>query len=64
VQGYSAIDIAGNPFYDADADAAPAGGVRANRRHMSKFKNSISHINDDAFADACCRQTSFNFSIS
>ena len=55
-KGISAIDIAGNPFYDADADAALLAAFRANAAAHVEIQELDLHINDDAFADACCRK--------
>ncbi len=54
--GVSALDIEGGAFYDADADTAL---LRALERHLNptvRLEVIEAHINDNAFAEACCRE--------
>ena len=55
-KGISAIDIAGNPFFDAAADAALLAAFRAHATPHIEIQELDLHINDDAFAEACCRK--------
>jgi uncharacterized protein (UPF0261 family) len=49
-QGVSAIDKEGQPFYDAEADAAFIENLKANLSENVTLIEMDNHINDDAFA--------------
>ena len=49
-QGVSAIDKEGQPFYDAEADAAFIENLKANLNDNVTLIEMDNHINDDAFA--------------
>ncbi|MBT3267284.1 Tm-1-like ATP-binding domain-containing protein [Candidatus Poribacteria bacterium] len=51
-KGVSAIDAEGQPFHDADADAAFIEALRANLAGSVDLVELDANINDDAFADA------------
>jgi len=51
-KGVSAIDADGQPFYDAEADAAFITALRGNISADVELVELDAHINDDAFADA------------
>jgi uncharacterized protein (UPF0261 family) len=55
-KGISAIDVTGNPFHDPAADAALLAAFRADAGPNIEIENLDLHINDDAFAAACCRK--------
>jgi uncharacterized protein (UPF0261 family) len=52
LQGVSAIDKEGGPFYDAEADEALFNALRAWVRPPVELVELDLHINDPAFADA------------
>ena len=53
--GISALDRAGAPFFDPAANEALLGALRAHLSPAITLKVLEAHINDDAFAEACCR---------
>jgi uncharacterized protein (UPF0261 family) len=52
MRGVSAIDADGQPFHDADADAAFIEALRPNLSDAVDLVELDAHINDDVFADA------------
>jgi len=55
-KGISAIDIAGNPFHDPAADDALLAAFRRHAAANVEIESLDMHLNDDAFAAACCRK--------
>jgi uncharacterized protein (UPF0261 family) len=55
-RGVSALDLEGHPFYDLDADKALLEALRRNCRPPVEVEEVDFHINDPAFAHACCRR--------
>jgi uncharacterized protein (UPF0261 family) len=53
-KGVSAIDIEGGSFCDAAADDALLAAFRAHAAPRVEIESLDVHINDDAFAEACC----------
>lgn len=51
-KGVSAIDKEGQPFYDAEADAAFAESLKSNLRERVKVVEMDNHINDEQFASS------------
>ena len=50
--GVSAIDVAGQPFHDPEADAALFGALRRHRSRARRGARAHEDINDPAFARA------------
>jgi uncharacterized protein (UPF0261 family) len=55
-KGISAIDVEKNPFHDGAADEALLTAFRAHAAPHIEIISLDLHINDDAFAEACCRK--------
>ena len=55
-KGVSAIDIEGNPFHDRAADDALFAAFRVHAADHVEIESLDMHLNDDAFAAACCRK--------
>jgi uncharacterized protein (UPF0261 family) len=54
--GISALDIAGGVFFDPEADAALLEELERTLEPSVKLNVIDAHINDDAFAEACCQE--------
>ena len=55
-KGLSALDIEGGIFYDSDADGALLEALQKFCRPTIEVCSLDLHINDNAFAEICCRQ--------
>ena len=60
--GFSALDIAGGPFYDPEATAAYLEGVRAEKSPSVSLREMDCHINDPDFAQALPESQQMNWS--
>lgn len=62
LRGLSALDAAGSPFFDPDADRALLDALSEHCRPPIHVMPVDCHINDDEFAERCCRELLVNLS--